>query len=90
MTHRYKAGQMLELRASPRVSNRPAGPCEVIFCMPHDRGPILYRVKSLSENTERVVDEVDLAPSGTTKSANFERQDAFSIAVARQRPRVLR
>lgn len=63
MQHRYKVGQMLDLRSAPQRSNRRAGPCEVVFCLPHDNGPILYRVKSLGENNERVVDEIDLSPS---------------------------
>ena len=53
MLHRYKVGQMLELRSAPRHSNRPAGPCEVLTCMPHEKGPVLYRVKSWGESNER-------------------------------------
>jgi hypothetical protein len=63
MQHRYKVGQMLELRSAPRHSNRPAGLCEVLACLPHDAGPVLYRVQSMNERNERVVEESDLAPS---------------------------
>lgn len=63
MQHRFKVGQMLELRSAPRHSNRPAGLCEVLACLPHDAGPVLYRVQSLNERNERVVEETDLAPT---------------------------
>ena len=82
MQHRYKVGQMLDLRSSPRSSNRPAGLCEVVFCLPHDSGPILYRVKSLTENNERVVNEADLSPSDAVKTAFEKAESAFDIAVA--------
>lgn len=81
MSHLYKVGQMLELRSAPRHSNRPAGPCEVISCLPHEIGPVLYRVKSRGETMERVVEEGDLSPSDAIKVANDESKGAFSIAV---------
>lgn len=84
MPHRYKVGQMLELRSAPRHSNRPAGPCEVITCLPHDKGPVLYRVKSWGESNERVVDEIDLSPSATMKTALEESESGFSIAVSKR------
>ncbi|SMQ75944.1 hypothetical protein SAMN06295905_2472 [Devosia lucknowensis] len=84
MSHRYTAGQMLELRSAPRLSNRPSGPCEVITCLPHERGPVLYRVKSLGENIERVVEEGDLAPSSATKTALAENETAFTIAISKR------
>ncbi len=84
MSHRYKVGQLLELRSAPGRSNRPAGPCEVIACLPHDGGPVLYRVKSRNEANERVVDEVDLGPTGMVKTM-FERgEDVFDIAVKKR------
>jgi hypothetical protein len=84
MTHRYAIGQMLDLRPAPRLSNRPAGPCEVIARLPHESGPVLYRVKSLREASERVVDEIDLTPSAQEKPAIAEGPDARSIAIARR------
>jgi hypothetical protein len=85
MTHRYRVGQILEMRASPRTSTRPAGPCEVIFRLPHEGGPVLYRVRSLDENTERVVDEVDLSPSDATAPRPGERASTpFTIAIKRR------
>ena len=81
MTHVYKVGQILDLRSAPRHSNRPAGPCEVIACLPHEKGPVLYRVKSRGESNERVVEEGDLSPSDAKKSAHAEGDNVFSIAV---------
>jgi len=85
MQHRYKVGQMLDLRSSPRTSTRTAGPCEVIFCLPHDRGPVLYRVRSLGAAGERVVDEADLSPSDAVKTVFAEGKTPFNIAVVTAR-----
>ncbi|WIY51822.1 hypothetical protein O9Z70_10025 [Devosia sp. YIM 151766] len=84
MPHLYKVGQMLELRSAPRHSNRPAGPCEVVSCMPHDKGPVLYRVKSLGESNERVVEELDLSPSNVMKTEYDEDENVFSIAISKR------
>jgi hypothetical protein len=82
MTHRYKVGQILEMRASPRTSTRPAGPCEVLFLLPYEGGPILYRVRALDENTERVVDEIDLSPSDAkAPQAGPSTGSPFTIAI---------
>ncbi|WP_375597076.1 hypothetical protein [Devosia sp. Naph2] len=81
MPHRYKVGQMLELRSAPRHSNRPSGPCEVMSCLPHDKGPMLYRVKSWGESNERVVEEIDLSPSAAVKTVFEDAKKAFTIAV---------
>ncbi|MBB4051436.1 hypothetical protein GGR20_001072 [Devosia subaequoris] len=81
MSHRYKVGQMLELRSAPRHSNRPAGPCEVMSCLPHDKGPVLYRVKSWGESNERVVEEIDLSPSSVVKTVFEDSESVFTIAV---------
>ncbi|AVF04998.1 MAG: hypothetical protein Devi2KO_36670 [Devosia indica] len=81
MPHRYKVGQMLELRSAPRHSNRPAGPCEVMSCLPHDKGPVLYRVKSWGESNERVVEEIDLTPSSVVKTVFEDTESVFTIAV---------
>lgn len=84
MSHRYKVGQMLDLRSAPRHSNRPSGPCEVVSCLPHEKGPVLYRVKSLGENNERVVEEVDLSPSAVTKTALQASESVFDIAIGKR------
>lgn len=67
MQHRYQVGQMLELRSASHYSNRLSGPCQVIACLPHDKGPVLYRVQSIAERNERVVEESDLKPSSAPK-----------------------
>ena len=84
MSHRYKVGQMLELRSAPRHSNRPAGPCEVLTCMSHEKGPVLYRVKSWGESNERVVEEADLAPSAALKTVFQESESFFNIAISKR------
>ena len=88
MSHLYKIGQLLELRSAPRLSNRPAGTCEVIACLPHEKGPVLYRVQSLNERNERVVEETDLVPSTAARSADDSvdgESGSISIAVSRRR-----
>ncbi len=72
------------MRSSPKVSNRVAGPVEVIFCLPHDRGPALYRVRPLNEKAERVVAEADLAPSSAAKPSNEAAVRAMTIAITRR------
>jgi hypothetical protein len=84
MSHRYKVGQMLELRSAPRHSNRPAGPCEVLTCLPHEKGPVLYRVKSWGESNERVVEEADLKPSEAMKTVFSDDESSFSIAISKR------
>ncbi len=84
MSHRYKVGQMLELRSAPRHSNRPAGPCEVLTCMPHEKGPVLYRVKSWGESNERVVEEADLSPSAALKTVFADNDSFFNIAISKK------
>ena len=84
MSHLYKVGQILDLRSAPRHSNRPAGPCEVISCLPHEQGPVQYRVKSHGEGNERVVEEGDLSPSAAGKTLQIDAEDVFSIAVSKR------
>jgi hypothetical protein len=84
MAHLYKAGQMVQLRSAPRQSTRLSGPCEILSCLPHDKGPLLYRVKSELEGTQRVVDEVDLSPSDASKEAAEPAKNVFSIAVRKR------
>jgi len=84
MAHLYRVGQILEMRSSPKISNRVAGPVEVIFCLPQDRGPALYRVKPLNESIERVVAEGDLAPSSAAKPTTETAVRPVTIAIARR------
>ena len=83
MTHLYERGQVLEARAS--LSGLPAGPCQVTFCLPHDRGPFRYRIKPLNGGLERVVDEGDLSPStASAPSATPISAPSLSISVKRR------
>jgi len=60
--HRYRVGQRLALASGSREFRRPSATCQVTALLPHEAGPLLYRVRSDAENFERVVDEIDLAP----------------------------
>ena len=50
-------------------------------CLPHDKGPVLYRVKSWGESNERVVEEIDLSPSAAVKTVFEDTESVFTIAV---------
>lgn len=84
MLHLYKVGQIVELRSAPRHSNRPAGPCEVVSCLPYEKGPVQYRVRSRGESIERVVEEGDLSPSDARSWGTEEAANVFSIAVSKR------
>ena len=60
--HRFHVGQRLTMARGSRDIARPAALCQVVALLPHETGPLLYRVRSELESFERVVDEVDLAP----------------------------
>lgn len=60
--HRFGVGQRLTMARGSRDIARPAALCQVVALLPHESGPLLYRVRSELESFERVVDEVDLAP----------------------------
>jgi hypothetical protein len=86
MNHRYKTGQSMRLSGAPRESNRPSGLCTVVACLPHERGPVLYRIKSEDENNERVVEERDLTPvAAAVASVNSKAlNELFQIAVSKR------
>jgi hypothetical protein len=84
MSHRYAVGQVLEMRSSPHTNTRPAGPCQVLFLLPHDNGPVLYRVKPLNDKVERVVAEADLSPSSAPKSDFEDIVSPFTVAIGRR------
>ena len=84
MSHRYTVGQVLEMRSSPHTNTRPAGPCEVLFRLPHDRGPVLYRVRPLNDKIERVVAEADLTPSIADRPETHASVRPFTIAINRR------
>lgn len=60
--HRFHVGQRLTMARGSRDIARSAAVCQVVALLPHETGPLLYRVRSELESFERVVDEVDLAP----------------------------
>ena len=61
--HIYGIGQRLQLVGGGRNWARAEGVCKVTALLPHESGPLLYRVQSELENYERVVAEADLAPA---------------------------
>lgn len=60
--HRFSVGQRLAMASGGREISRGASACYVVFLLPHDSGPLRYRVRSDNESFERIVDEADLAP----------------------------
>ena len=84
MSHRYEVGQMLDLSSAPMHSNRPKGPCKVLARLPHENGPVLYRVQCLSERNERVVEETDLSPGPRASAPVMADEGIASIAINRR------
>jgi hypothetical protein len=60
--HVYELGQSLKMIGGGNRWTRAEGLCTVTALLPHEGGPLLYRVRSTVENYERVVAETDLAP----------------------------
>jgi hypothetical protein len=60
--HRYRVGERLALGRGSTSFARPVAACKVVALVPHETGPLLYRIRSDIENFERIVDEADLAP----------------------------
>ncbi len=84
MHHKFKVGQMVDVRPDGGRSYRTAGVSEILTCMPHDRGPLLYRVRSVAEAYDRVVAEGDLAPSAYVAPGIQKAEALFTIAIARR------
>jgi hypothetical protein len=63
MQHKYKVDQIVDIISAPRLSNRPSGPCRVLVRLPFEGDRLQYRVQSLAEKNQRVVNEEDLQPS---------------------------
>ena len=60
-THRFRVGERLALSGSARVLSRSGLSCRITALLPYEgRGALLYRVRSESEQFERVVPESDL------------------------------
>ena len=61
-THRYRIGERLLMTNGGRSFSRVAAGCIVVSRLPHEgRGHLLYRVRSDTEQYERVVAEMDLS-----------------------------
>ena len=60
--HLYRIGQRLRMLGGGNRWARAEALCKVTALLPHETGPFLYRVRSESENYERVVAEADLTP----------------------------
>lgn len=58
--HKFRVGQRVTLRGGGRLWARVENSCEVIALLPYEGSALRYRVRSESENFERVVDEIDL------------------------------
>jgi hypothetical protein len=78
MRHKYAVGQMVDLVPAPRLSNRPSGPCEVLVQLPFEGNRLQYRVQSLAENNQRVVNEEDLRPSMASSGRADEAAPPFA------------
>ncbi len=60
--HRYRIGERLRMAHGGNVVARSAAYCKVMFLLPYEgHGPLLYRVRSDSEQFERIVAEADLS-----------------------------
>ncbi len=59
--HRYAVGQRLAMAPGGREFARGAATCTIVARLPHEGGPLRYRVRSDNENYERIVDENDLS-----------------------------
>jgi hypothetical protein len=59
--HRYAIGERLAMAPGGREFARGAATCTIVSRLPHEGGPLRYRVRSDSETYERIVDENDLS-----------------------------
>lgn len=60
--HRFAIGERLAMAPGGREFARGAATCSIVALLPHEGGPLRYRVRSDTENYERIVDENDLSP----------------------------
>ncbi len=58
--HRFHVGDRVRMNGGGRSIARTEAACKVISLLPHEGGPLLYRVRSEVESYERVVQEADL------------------------------
>jgi hypothetical protein len=60
--HRYKIGDSVSLGGRTRTLSRADGIYHIVQTLPHEGGPLLYRVRSDVERHERVVEESEIEP----------------------------
>jgi hypothetical protein len=70
--HRFAVGQRLSMTSGSRDIARNGATCSVVFLLPYEGGALRYRVRSDSENFERIVDEGDLSPLPSLDSDGLE------------------
>jgi hypothetical protein len=59
--HRYRIGERVHMLGGGSNWSRNESLCRIVALLPHERGPLLYRVQSEAENYQRVVEETDLS-----------------------------
>ena len=59
--HRFGLGERLRMVGGGTTLRRDESICRVTSLLPHEGGPLLYRVRSELESFERVVAESDLS-----------------------------
>lgn len=59
--HRYRIGERVRMTGGGSNWARSEALCSIVALLPHERGPVLYRVQSDAENCQRVVEETDLS-----------------------------
>jgi len=84
MQHKFTVGEMVELISAPGLSNRPAGPCRIVMRLPYEGRRLQYRIQSLREATQRVVEEDDLRRSDAKSES--PRVDASEESLFRSIP----
>jgi hypothetical protein len=60
-SHKYKVGQSVSFKANPTRALVGSQECKILRQLPIEDGNYLYRIKCLTENTERVAREAELA-----------------------------
>jgi hypothetical protein len=81
--HKFKVGQMLEVIPAARTTMRP-GPCRVVATLPFEGIHHQYRIKSVNEPTERIVNENDLRP-GSDINADLKAEPLIDLAIPNRR-----
>jgi hypothetical protein len=60
MTHKYRVGQLVKLQASRLANRTGARVYEVVRLLPETNGELSYRIKGVTESTERAVAEHEI------------------------------